>query len=156
DLLTTTQNPLAQAGSSVAISGNTFVAGAPQYNNSGAVFVYNYDSSTQQWVVQPAPLQPKDLQTFDNFGSSVALDGNTLVVGADNKANGAGAVYVFQFVGGVWTQVAEFHARPTSSSARPLASAAPRPLPVRPAATRRISIPSMGPPGLRSKLCLPR
>jgi hypothetical protein len=108
DVLTTSKNPLAQAGSSVAISGDTLVAGAPQYNNSGAVFVYDYDSSTHQWVVQPAPLQPNDLQTFANFGSSVALDGNTLVVGADNKANGAGAVYVFQNVGGVWTQVAEF------------------------------------------------
>ena len=49
DLLTTTPNPLAQAGSSVAISGDTFVVGRPMYNNSGAVFIYNYDSSTQQW-----------------------------------------------------------------------------------------------------------
>ncbi len=113
-LLTPTENPQAQAGSSVAISGDTFVAGAPEYNNSGAVFVYNYNSSTQQWVVQKVPVQPQDIQTNDNFGSSVALDGNTLVVGADNKANGtangAGAVYVFQQqnVGGVWKQVAEF------------------------------------------------
>ena len=103
DLLTTTQNPLAEAGSSVAISGDTFAAGAPKYNNSGAVFISNYDSSTQQWLVQP-----EDLKNYDNFGSSVALDGNTLVVGADNKANGAGAVYIFQYVGGQWTQVAEF------------------------------------------------
>jgi len=108
DLVTTTQNPLAQAGSSVAISGNTFVAGAPTYNNSGAVFVYNYNAGTQQWVVQPLPLQPADVQADDHFGSSVALNGNTLVVGADNKTSGAGAVYLFQNVGGQWQQVAEF------------------------------------------------
>ncbi|HEV3344393.1 MAG TPA: FG-GAP repeat protein, partial [Pirellulales bacterium] len=108
DLLSALQNQLAQAGSSVAISGTTFVAGAPKYDNSGAVFIYNYDSGTQQWVVQSVPLQPTDIQTYDNFGCSVALDGNTLVVGADNKANGAGAVYIFQYVGGQWMQVAEF------------------------------------------------
>jgi hypothetical protein len=45
---------------------------------------------------------------FDNFGASVALDGSTLVVGANGATVGGnpaqGAVYVFTESNGTWTQ----------------------------------------------------
>ena len=144
DVLTTTPNPLAQVGSSVAISGNTMVAGAPQYNNSGGVFVYDYNTGTQQWVVEPLPLQPADIQTGDNFGSSVALDGNNLVVGADNKGNGAGAVYFFQYVGGQWTQVGEVQGQAGAQLGTSVSVSGTEAIAGRWAAsTRRIYIPSV-------------
>ncbi len=45
--------------------------------------------------------------TGDGFGMAMALDGDTLFVGAgddDDEANNAGAVYVFSNAGGSWTQ----------------------------------------------------
>jgi hypothetical protein len=57
------------------------------------------------------------------FGSSVAMDGNYLVVGSysstdvngnNNLLYGSGALYVFKLVGGVWTAAAEAGSRATA------------------------------------------
>jgi len=50
-----------------------------------------------------------DRAVGDQFGYSIAVSGNTAVVGARESTNsvspsGSGAAYVFQLVGGVWTQ----------------------------------------------------
>jgi hypothetical protein len=53
-------------------------------------------------------LQADDAQSQDNFGSSVAVDGEWLFVGAPREDDGfsnAGAVYVFKNIAGEWTQV---------------------------------------------------
>ena len=91
--------------------------------NSGAVYIFSRNGSTwsQQAYVKASNTGEKD--EGDEFGYSVALssDGNTLAVGAigedsaakgingnqaDNSANGAGAVYVFNRTGGAWAQQA--------------------------------------------------
>lgn len=62
---------------------------------------------------QQAELTPTDAGGF--FGRSVAIDGNTAVVGAPSAAVGAnysqGAAYIFVNSGGVWTQQAELTAQ---------------------------------------------
>jgi len=131
-------------GKSIAISGDTLVVGAPQedgnytgvfngtevsgsddgsHENSGAayVFVRNGNIWTQQ-----AYLKAANTDAFDKFGISVAIDGNTIVVGADNERsnckeviNGShfcgtndgnhyasGAAYVFIRNDNTWTQQA--------------------------------------------------
>jgi hypothetical protein len=54
-----------------------------------------------------AKLTASDATENDNFGSSVAISGDTVVVGAykDNHAGtGSGSAYIFTLSGGVWTQ----------------------------------------------------
>ncbi len=97
-------------GSSVAISGDTAVVSAPQASTgfgpgSGATYVFTRTGAT--WS-QQQKLLPADLAAFDQFGSSVAVDGNTVLIGADMDDSGfgenAGSAYVFTRTGGVWSQ----------------------------------------------------
>jgi hypothetical protein len=114
-------------GASVAISGDTLVVGAigegssaggGQNDNSapnaGAVYVFTRNNGV--WI-QQAYLKASNADAGDLFGISVALSGDTLVVGAtgegssagggaaDNSKPGAGAVYVFiRNNNGLWVQ----------------------------------------------------
>lgn len=62
-----------------------------------------------QWT-QTATLTASDGTFSDLFGGSLAVDGNTLVVGAPGRNLFTGAAYVFTESNGVWTQVAELTA----------------------------------------------
>jgi hypothetical protein len=130
--------------SSVAVSGDTVVVGAPseasnatgvngnQSNNSAAssgaayVFVRNGTNWAQQ-----AYLKASNTGTSDQFGSSVAISGDTIVVGANgedsnatgvngdqnnNSAASSGAAYVFVRNGTNWTQQAYLKASNTGGS----------------------------------------
>ncbi|MDX2040011.1 MAG: putative Ig domain-containing protein [Acidobacteriota bacterium] len=96
-------------GNAVALSGNTAVIGAP--NDDAAVAdqgsVYVFVRNGVSWTLQ-GRLTAQDGARNDYFGSAVALDGDTLAVGAYRDDNGAnedqGAVYVFTRSGTVWTQ----------------------------------------------------
>ena len=127
-------------GYSVAVSGDTVVVGAygedsnqttitngttASADNSasyaGAAYVFT--RSGTNWT-QQAYLKAPNAGTNDEFGSSVAVSGDTVVVGslyeasnqttitngatasADNSAAQAGAVYVFTRSGTTWTQQA--------------------------------------------------
>jgi uncharacterized repeat protein (TIGR01451 family) len=89
-------------GSSVAISGNTAVIGSPLFNNSQGV-AYVYVLSGGAWTLQQE-LAASDAAAVSLFGVSVAIDGNTIVVGSTYTSNGNGAAYVFVRTAGVWTQ----------------------------------------------------
>ena len=126
-------------GFSVDVSGDTLVVGSPKEDSnstsiatsedsndsspdSGAVFVYTRSGST--WSLE-AYIKPSNSKPSNQFGYSVAIDGDTLVVGApfedgnqssitntDSTASPAdytteydsGAVYVFKRSGTTWTQ----------------------------------------------------
>jgi hypothetical protein len=121
-------------GSAVAISGDTMVVGAPNECSNAAgvngnqtsesalqagaayVFVRNGNTWTQQ-----AYLKASNTGAYDSFGWSVAISGDTIVVGAhledsdsttvngsgsNNNAANAGAAYVFTRSGVAWTQQA--------------------------------------------------
>jgi hypothetical protein len=92
-------------GSAVDIDGHTIVVGAPQDNSgltvdSGAVYVFTRDPTVANnpWT-QQQKLTAADAAANDLLGSSVAVEGHTLVAGAPRKdagtANATGAVYVF-------------------------------------------------------------
>ena len=102
-------------GRSVAISGNTLVVGAPSEGSgirtnpadnsapgSGAAYVFVRDGTS--WT-QQAYLKASTIGTNANFGSSVAISGETLAVGAPLDA-GAGAVFVFARQAGAWMEQA--------------------------------------------------
>jgi len=94
------QDGVAEAwfGYSVALSGNTAVIGARRDDDNGfrSGSVYVFDISTGR---QLSKLLAKDGDTFDNFGWSVAMSGNTAVIGAsrdDDFGPDSGSAYVFQ------------------------------------------------------------
>ena len=95
-------------GYSVAIDENTAVVGAPRKNDrTGAAYVYTLDGDS--WTRQ-AEITAGDAEEYDLFGQSVAVDGNTIVVGAPGKDDGAGAAYVFTMEGNTLIQQAELTA----------------------------------------------
>ena len=136
--------PLADRfGSSVAISGDTLVVGAP-FEWSGAIgvdgeqgnyaelsgAVYVFVRSGESWS-QQAYLKASNTGEGDRFGTSVSISGDTVVVGAvgedsnaidvdgdqlDNSLLDPGAVYVFNRVGGTWSQQAYLKASNTGTS----------------------------------------
>ncbi|HET6865935.1 MAG TPA: Ig-like domain repeat protein, partial [Solirubrobacteraceae bacterium] len=91
-------------GSSVAMSGDTIIAGAPHatvsgHQAQGAAYVFVKPTSGWTDGTEASKLTATDGATSDQFGSSVAIDGGTMVVGAQwaspNAFFGAGAAYVF-------------------------------------------------------------
>jgi hypothetical protein len=127
-------------GYSVAVSGDTVLVGAygersnqttitngsaasadNTASSAGAAYVFKRTGST--WA-QEAYLKAPNAEAFDNFGNSVAVSADTVVVGAygerssqttitngstasaDNSANSAGAAYVFKRTGSIWAQEA--------------------------------------------------
>jgi hypothetical protein len=104
--------PFDELGSSVAVDGDTAVAGAPTDDgvaqDSGSAYVF-VRSGSDTWS-QQAKLIPLDPDFEDEFGSTVALSGDTAAFGVDNAddlgANG-GTAYVFTRTGTTWTQEAK-------------------------------------------------
>jgi hypothetical protein len=93
-------------GYAVAMSGTTAVVGAwqGQSNHSGAVYVYVQSGAS--WTLQQE-LFAADATSNDGFGISVAISGNSIVVGSHQTNLDTGAAYVFAQSGGAWTQQAK-------------------------------------------------
>ena len=73
-------------GSSLSISGENLVVGEPGNDDAapdgGAAYVFGYDGN--QWT-QPQKLLPDDPEFVAEFGMAVAIDGETILVGAPGK-----------------------------------------------------------------------
>lgn len=97
-------------GTAVAIAGNTVAVGATHDDtpggilNAGSVTIFTRSGTT--WTQQAKHTAGNAAQD-DHFGKSVALAGDTLLIGADNKNNGSGVAYVFLRNAGTWSQQAE-------------------------------------------------
>jgi hypothetical protein len=92
----------------VSASGDTIAVGASGQSTNGtmggAVYIFTWNGAA--WSEQ-AKLTASDLMQGADFGSSVALSGDTLVVGsywADGVVAGTGAAYVFTRSGTTWTE----------------------------------------------------
>ncbi|MGL4399216.1 MAG: hypothetical protein ACRCXD_05075, partial [Luteolibacter sp.] len=111
-------------GWSVSISGDTLVVGAPgeasnatgvngnQQDNSvietGAAYVFVRSGTT--WSQQAYLKEAANTVIKDGFGSSISLDGNTVVIGSPGFDPGIGAVSVFLRSGNTWSQQAQLSA----------------------------------------------
>jgi len=99
-------------GNAVAVSGDTIVAGATGDDDdgkrSGSAYIFGFDGL--DWVEEDK-LTASDAAEFDFFGSSVAIDGGTIVVGAQAGGNESGvesgSAYVFGFDGMGWIEEEE-------------------------------------------------
>jgi len=101
-------------GGNVALSGDTAVIGAirddDKGDNSGSAYVFTRSGSV--WS-QQAKVIATDTAEGDAFGQSIALSGDTVVIGAphdDDKGDDSGSVYVFTRSGTVWSQEAKLTA----------------------------------------------
>ena len=107
-----------QFSSAIAISGEYIVASSyKKENNSGEVYLYKRDSS--QTITQLARFQSDDPQEGSNFGISLAIDGNYIVVGAneeDGEEDDAGYVYLFKIDDDNVNQIAKFTASDVSEN----------------------------------------
>jgi hypothetical protein len=101
-----------QFGTKVSTDGTTLVIGARFADyigpDNGAAYVYTRTGSTWTFV-QRLTSNTVASTAGEFFGASVAVEGNTIVIGA-HKADKApqqdcGAFYVFQNTNGVWAQV---------------------------------------------------
>ena len=98
-------------GISVAVDGNTILVGAHQNDSDdGAAYVFTKPYTGWANSNETAKLIASDAAADDEFGISVALDGDTAVIGArqdDDNGNQSGSAYVFTKVSGVWSQKAK-------------------------------------------------
>lgn len=114
----------AEGSGSAGIDGNQLDESAP---GSGAVYVF--EQKGELWV-QDAYIKASNPDSWDRFGASVALSGDTLAVGAsveesaatgingdqtDNTMDAAGAAYVFVDDGTSWSQEAYLKASNTAA-----------------------------------------
>src|SRR5215831_16114733 len=86
-------------GFSVAIYGDTAIVGAP-FDDSGSAYVFQRNQDgTDQWG-QVKKLTASDGAFLDQFGISVAIYGDTVIVGASNDKIGSnffqGSAYAFE------------------------------------------------------------
>ena len=104
-------------GYSVAVDGNVAVVGAYRHDitddqgiisgDAGAAYVFTEVDGV--WS-EPVKLTASVPAPDDYFGYSVAVDGDTIVVGARGDEDKTGAAYVFTKVAGVWSQAAKLTA----------------------------------------------
>jgi hypothetical protein len=96
-------------GYSVAASNGEILVGAYQNTSTTPGAAYVFTGSGASWS-QRAKLVPMDGVNGDFFGYSVALSGNTALVGAYEKAGTSGGAYLFAGSGASWSQEAELSA----------------------------------------------
>ncbi len=91
-------------GYAVAVSGTTAMVGeAKALVNQGRGEVYVYARSRVGWI-QTQKLTASDGAPEDGFGSSIAVSGNTAIIGAIDVNDDRGAVYIFRYSGGTWSE----------------------------------------------------
>ncbi|MCA9961979.1 MAG: DUF11 domain-containing protein, partial [Anaerolineales bacterium] len=103
-------------GYAVAVEGDTAVIAARRGNtgngvtNNGAIYIFENGGTTwtQQFILTGA-----DSAAHDRFGTAVALDNNTIIVGAsedDDAGSASGSAYIFYWNGAAWQQQAKLTA----------------------------------------------
>ncbi|MFW6089464.1 MAG: choice-of-anchor B family protein, partial [Gemmatimonadota bacterium] len=100
---------MAQAyGYRSAVVGDELIVTEPLNSSTpGAVYVYERDASGE-WT-ETQRLLASDAEPGDYFGRSLAVDGNTMFIGATTKDESNGAVFRFERGGdGNWTEVDRF------------------------------------------------
>ena len=107
ELTATTAPKMTCSVGSVAISGDTIVAGATSAIDArGAAYVFTMPAGGWESTTQTAELIAEDGASDDRLGTSVAIAGNTILAGALNHQVGSniqqGALYAFVMPAGGW------------------------------------------------------
>lgn len=89
---------------SIAVSGSFLVVGLPSFSNrKGKCNIFRKTNGIWQFH---SSIIANDGLNNDRFGTSVAIEGNRLVVGATGVSTSKGAIYIFELppLGNIWTQ----------------------------------------------------
>lgn len=113
-------------GNQVLIDGDRIVVSSPSKDgigtNSGAVYVFDKDYDTGFWN-ETTKITASDANAYDQFGSSITLEGNRIAVGTIDgdspTITNSGAVYVFDkdSVTGIWNEIRKINASDAESDA---------------------------------------
>ncbi|MEM7436212.1 MAG: cadherin-like beta sandwich domain-containing protein [Myxococcota bacterium] len=96
-----------RVGEQIAASGDTLVVGAPGAE-AGLGAAYVFVRTDGDWAFQQELGPTNGGDASDAFGAGVAIDGDTILIGApgeDTGQSGSGAVYSFERTGSTWTGV---------------------------------------------------
>lgn len=102
-------------GHSVAVGGDTILVGASRHDaagrdDAGAVYVFERDGGSWR---QRQKLAASDVHPHDHFGKTLAIDGNTALVGAPGglgaRPQRPGAAYIFTRDGSEWREREQLH-----------------------------------------------
>jgi hypothetical protein len=117
-------------GYSVSLEANTALIGAPKanvssVNDSGAAYVHVRSGTTWTQQKKLSPVPAADASSLDQFGQSVALSGETALIGTfmddhtlPQAATNGGSAYVFLRSGTTWSQQAKLVAADTGDDNR--------------------------------------
>ena len=102
-------HPADYFGQGLAVEGDVAVVGSPGQAAQGAVYVFERSAGT--WLMKQK-LTARDPKVSDNFGLSVALEGDTLLVGSrhTHTTPDDGAIYVYERQAGTWNLTQELRA----------------------------------------------
>ena len=100
-------------GFDVSISGNYAVVGAPNSGaNGGTAYIFSRSDTSVGWNFDKK-ISASDAYSGENFGRSVAISGNNIIVGSGgilSPGDSSGAVYFFQKNNDEWTELIKFTA----------------------------------------------
>jgi hypothetical protein len=86
-------------GFSVAIHGNYLLVGSTSRDEFGAIYLYDLDNLSNQYPIFASDKSVITDVNLDNFGSSISIYGDTIVVGAwgddDNGLLNSGSIYIY-------------------------------------------------------------
>lgn len=112
----------ANFGQCLDVDNNILVVGAPYYNApdsvyTGAVYIFDLNQMADTTAHQVAKIMLSDTAALAYFGTDVAIQGDTLIVGAPGK-NRSGRAFVYKLDTNDWsniTQLAELSVNTQSS-----------------------------------------
>jgi hypothetical protein len=105
-----------QFGFSVWVTGDIAAVGAPGRVGGGRVYIFTGDSG--RWRLTEE-IRGSDTVANDQFGSSLAISGATLVVTAPGRNSGTGEAYVFTNGPQGWSQTAQLGGSGTTAARFP-------------------------------------
>ena len=102
-LLASDGAPEKMFGYSVSIYGDYIIIGSPDANGPGSAYIFKNTGTT--WIEQQK-LTASDGEIWDEFGTSVSIDGDYAIIGAQFDDD-IGSAYIFKREGEAWNEEAK-------------------------------------------------
>ncbi len=92
-------------GAAVSLHGDVAVVGADNDDDAGdfagSAYVFRFDGAN--WS-EEQKLIPGDIETDDNFGNAISLEGDLVLIGSVDDESRTGVAYVYRFDGAAWVE----------------------------------------------------
>ena len=80
-------------GTSVAISGDIYVVGAPEWGSTAKGYIWVYRKEAGAWTYKDGS---SGIDAQERLGSDLDIDGNYLIIGADQAGAESGKAYIWE------------------------------------------------------------